>query len=94
MVYIIAVLNICSVLNMFAVLNISAELNIDLFTIAKVRYLRVIKHIKYLVANANLFDFFSFTARRVHLTHSNFAWELHGGVDLKWFGGLLVLELN
>ncbi len=23
-----------------------------------------------------------------------FAWELHGGVDVKWSGGLLVLELH
>jgi hypothetical protein len=22
--------------------------------------------------------------------YSNFAWELHGGVDVKWSGGLLV----
>jgi hypothetical protein len=27
--------------------------------------------------------------RRVHITYSNFALELHGGVDLKWSGGLL-----
>ncbi len=59
MVYIKAVLNICSVLSMFTLLNISAELNIDLFTVAKDRYLRVIKHIKILVANATLFYFLS-----------------------------------
>ncbi len=46
---------------MFAELNISADLNIDLFTVAKDRYLRVIKHIKYLVANANLLDFFFYS---------------------------------
>jgi hypothetical protein len=27
-------------------------------------------------------------------TYSNFAWELHGGVDVKWSGDLLVLELH
>jgi hypothetical protein len=25
---------------------------------------------------------------------SNFAWGLRGGLDVKWFGGLLVLELH
>jgi hypothetical protein len=26
--------------------------------------------------------------------YSNFAWVLHGGVDVKWSGGLLFLELH
>jgi len=49
---------------------------------------------KYLVANATLFLVFLFhrlILRRVHFTCSNFAWGLHGGADVKWSGGLLVL---
>jgi hypothetical protein len=47
---------------------------------------------KYLVANATLFDFLfhRFVIRRVHLIFSNFAWRLHGGVGVRWSGGLLV----
>jgi hypothetical protein len=29
----------------------------------------------------------------VHFTYSKFAWGLHGGVDVKWSGGLIVLKL-
>ncbi len=32
--------------------------------------------------------------RRVHFTYSNFAWGLHGDVDVRYFGSLLVLELH
>ncbi len=38
--------------------------------------------------------FHSLVLRRVHFTYGNFAWGLHGGVDVKWSGGLLVLELH
>jgi hypothetical protein len=31
---------------------------------------------------------------RVHFTYSNFAWGLHGGVDVMWCGGLFVLDLH
>jgi hypothetical protein len=30
---------------------------------------------------------------RVHFTNSNFAWGLHGRVDVMWCGGLFVLDL-
>jgi hypothetical protein len=51
---------------------------------------------KYLVANATLFDFLfhRFEMRRVHFRYSNFAWRLHGDVDVKWSGGLLDLEVH
>ena len=31
---------------------------------------------------------------RVHFTYSNFAWGLHGGVDVMWCGSLFVLDLH
>jgi hypothetical protein len=41
--------------------------------------------LKYLVANATLFDFLfhRLVLIRVHLTYSNLACGLHGGVDVK-----------
>ena len=30
----------------------------------------------------------------ITFVYSNFAWGLHGGVDVRWSGGLLVLELH
>jgi hypothetical protein len=47
---------------------------------------------KYLVANATLliFLFHRFVLRRVHFTYSSFAWGLHGYVDVRWSGSLLV----
>ncbi len=41
--------------------------------------------IKYLVANAILFDFLfhRLVLRRVHFAYSNLACGLHGGVDVK-----------
>jgi hypothetical protein len=53
--------------------------------------------IKYLVANGTLFKFVLFhrlVLRRVHFTFSNFAWRLHGDVDVRLSRGLLVLELH
>jgi hypothetical protein len=52
---------------------------------------------KCLVANATPLIFILFNRLvliRVHFTYSNFAWGLHDGVDVKWSGGLLVLELH
>ncbi len=45
------------------------------------------------MANATLIDFLfhRLVLRRVHFTYSNLAWGLHGGVDVKGSGGLLVL---
>ncbi len=50
--------------------------------------------LKYLVANAALFYllFHILVLRRV--TYGNFAWGLHGGVDVKWSGGLLRAALT
>ncbi len=47
---------------------------------------------KYLVANATLFYFFisQIGIETSTFIYSNFAWELHGGVDVKWSGCLLV----
>ncbi len=44
------------------------------------------------MANATLLDFLfhRFVMKRKHFTYSYFAWGLHGDVDLKWSGGLLV----
>jgi hypothetical protein len=30
----------------------------------------------------------------ITFVYSNFAWGLHGGVDMKWSGGVLVLDLH
>ncbi len=51
------------------------------------------------MANATLFNFFisqlGIETSTVHFfLYSNFAWELRGGVDVKWSEGLLVLELH
>ncbi len=55
----------------------------------------------YLVANATLFNFFisqlGIETSTVHFLYTryitgNFDWDF-GGVDVRWFGGLLVLEL-
>ncbi len=59
-----------------------------------------IKAIPYLVANATLFYFFLFFFSQICIetstffTFSNLAWGMHCGVDVKWSGGLLVLELH
>jgi hypothetical protein len=47
---------------------------------------------KHLMANASLFDllFHRLVLRRVHFIYSNFAWGLHGGVDVKWSGWRLI----
>jgi hypothetical protein len=29
-----------------------------------------------------------------YILYSNFAWGLHGGVDVMWCGGLFVLDLH
>jgi hypothetical protein len=60
-------------------------------------YLRFSSWIKYLVAYATLFDLLFSQAdidTSRFFTHSNFAWELHGGVDVMWCGGLFVLGLH
>jgi hypothetical protein len=31
---------------------------------------------------------------RVHFTYNNFAWGLHGGVDVMWCGDWFVLHLH
>ncbi len=52
----------------------------------------------YLLDEATLFIiiflFHRLVLGRVHFTYSNFAWGLHGGVGVKWSGGVLVLELH
>jgi hypothetical protein len=52
---------------------------------------------KYLVANATLFRFIisQIGIERSTFLHTViFAWGLQGDVDVKWSGGLLVLELH
>jgi hypothetical protein len=49
------------------------------------------------VANATLFIFLSqidIGTSTIHSAYSKFACGLHGGVDVKWTGGSLVLELH
>jgi hypothetical protein len=51
----------------------------------------------YLVAYATLFDLLFSQAdidTSTFFTYSNFAWGLHGGVDVMWCGGLFVLDLH
>jgi hypothetical protein len=52
--------------------------------------------VKSLVAYATLYDllFSQADTTRVHYTYSNFAWGMHGGVDVMWCGGLFVLDLH
>ncbi len=45
------------------------------------------------MANATLLKFIISQIGIETSIHSNFAWGLHGGVDVKWSGGLLGLEL-
>jgi hypothetical protein len=60
--------------------------------------LSVFKYLKYLVVHVTIFKFFipqiSIETSTVHFTYSNFTWGLPGGVDVKWSGGVLVLELH
>ncbi len=53
---------------------------------------KTVYYFKYLVAYATLFDLF-FSQADID-TYSNFAWGLHGGVDVMWCGGLIVLDLH
>jgi hypothetical protein len=41
-----------------------------------------------------LFFFHRLMLGRVHFAYSKFSCGWHGGVDVRWSGGLLVLELH